>query len=62
MRIAGKNRLQMEMSCLEDRITSKAPFADPQQVIQYLGLYTNKIAISKSRIVAMNESFRPHQS
>jgi Putative transposase len=36
-------------------VYSKAPFAVPQSVIEYLGRYTHKVAISNHRICSMNE-------
>ena len=33
----------------------KRPFGGPQQVIQYLGQYTHRVAISNQRLVAMDE-------
>ena len=40
---------------------NKAPFGGPQQVIQYLGRYTHKIAITSQRIISIdkeNTTFR----
>jgi hypothetical protein len=36
-------------------IYAKAPFSGPQTVIEYLGRYTHKVAISNHRISSMNE-------
>ena len=36
-------------------VYAKAPFAGPQQVIEYLGRYTHKIAISNHRLISMDE-------
>ena len=36
-------------------IYAKAPFGGPQSVIEYLGRYTHKVAISNHRMVAVNE-------
>jgi predicted Zn-ribbon and HTH transcriptional regulator len=33
---------------------AKAPFAGPQQVLEYLGLYTHRVAISNNRIVSID--------
>ena len=33
---------------------AKAPFAGPQQVLEYLGRYTHRVAISNNRIVSMD--------
>lgn len=35
-------------------VYSKATFAGPEQVLQYLGRYTHRVAIANSRIVAMD--------
>ncbi|MCB2791966.1 transposase, partial [Listeria monocytogenes] len=34
---------------------SKRPFSSPQAVIEYLGRYTHRVAISNNRIVKMDE-------
>jgi hypothetical protein len=36
-------------------VYAKAPFGGPQSVIEYLGRYTHKVAISNHRICSMNE-------
>jgi hypothetical protein len=36
-------------------VYAKAPFGGPQQVLEYLGRYTHKIAISNQRILAISE-------
>lgn len=36
-------------------VYAKAPFGGPQQVIEYLGRYTHKVAISNHRIQSVNE-------
>src|SRR4051794_637721 len=36
-------------------VYAKAPFAGPQAVIEYLGRYTHKVAISNHRIQSINE-------
>ena len=36
-------------------VYAKAPFAGPSQIIEYLGRYTHKIAISNHRILAIDE-------
>ncbi len=33
---------------------AKPPFADPQQVLEYLGRYTHRVAISNHRIISMD--------
>lgn len=37
-------------------VYAKRPFGGPQQVIEYLGRYTHKVAISNHRIVGVDES------
>lgn len=44
-------------------VYAKEPFAGPQQVIEYLGRYTHKVAISNHRLLNVNETgvcFRWH--
>src|SRR4030095_2895899 len=36
-------------------VYAKAPFGGPQQVIEYLGRYTHKVAISNHRIQSVDE-------
>jgi hypothetical protein len=36
-------------------VHAKAPFAGPQQVLSYVGRYTHRIAISNSRIIAIDD-------
>jgi len=37
-------------------VYAKEPFAGPEQVVEYLGRYTHKVAISNHRILDINES------
>lgn len=37
-------------------VYSKKPFAGPEQVLDYLGRYTHRVAISNHRIIAMHEN------
>lgn len=37
-------------------VYAKEPFAGPQQVIEYLGRYTHKVAINNHRLLSINES------
>jgi hypothetical protein len=37
-------------------VYAKEPFAGPEQVVEYLGRYTHKVAISNHRLLAVNES------
>jgi len=36
-------------------VYAKAPFGGPQAVIEYLGRYTHKVAISNQRIISIND-------
>lgn len=46
----------LDESCKTNWVVySKKPFAGPKQVINYLGRYTHRIAISNYRIIAANE-------
>ncbi len=36
-------------------VYAKAPFAGPQQVLTYVGRYTNRIASSNSRLLAIDD-------
>jgi hypothetical protein len=52
---ADKSKLQTLLGTLYRKkwvIFAKQPFAGPQKVIEYLGNYTHRIAISESRIVS----------
>jgi len=37
-------------------VYAKEPFAGPDQVVEYLGRYTHKVAISNHRLVSVNET------
>jgi hypothetical protein len=37
-------------------VYAKRPFAGPEQVIEYLGRYTHKIAISNHRLVNVDDT------
>jgi hypothetical protein len=42
-------------------VYAKPPFGGPQQVIEYLGRYTHRVAISNQRLLALQDgqvSFR----
>lgn len=44
-------------------VYAKRPFAGPQAVLAYLSRYTHRVAISNSRLIAMDErgvSFRTY--
>jgi hypothetical protein len=36
-------------------VYAKPPFADPRQVLDYLGRYTHRVAISNNRLIAMDD-------
>lgn len=35
---------------------AKAPFAEPEEVLAYLSRYSHRVAISNSRLIALNET------
>ncbi len=37
-------------------VSAKPPFADPEQVLGYLGRYTHRVAIANGRLVALDDS------
>jgi len=50
-------------ACLKDKLYRKAwvvyakrPFAGPEQVFRYLGLYTHRVGISNHRLISMDEA------
>jgi len=45
-----------EISKKRWNVYAKAPFGGPSQVVEYLGRYTHKIAITKHRIVALSDT------
>jgi hypothetical protein len=42
-------------SCFEWVVYAKRPFAGPQAVLAYLSRYTHRVAISNSRLIALDE-------
>jgi hypothetical protein len=46
------NQLQDQLMAKDWVVYSKCPFAGPQQVLDYLGRYTHKIAITNNRIIS----------
>jgi len=46
------NQLQDQLMAQDWVVYSKCPFAGPQQVLEYLGRYTHKIAITNNRIIS----------
>jgi hypothetical protein len=60
--IALQNHLPQESQCIRELyktdwvVYAKEPFAGPQQVVEYLGRYTHKVAISNHRILSIDES------
>ena len=42
-------------------VYAKRPFAEPAQVLEYVGRYTHRVAISNNRLISMDDgkvSFR----
>lgn len=52
----GFNRLIRELRSQPWVVFSKQPFAGPQQVLDYLGRYTHRVAISNHRIVHVDDA------
>lgn len=56
-----RNKIKLEQSYYNDMFKSewvvfaKRPFGSPKSVIEYLGRYTHKIAISNHRIISIND-------
>ncbi len=48
--------LSLPFGKLPQDITDKEPFAGPEQVVEYLGRYTHKVAISNHRLLNIDES------
>jgi hypothetical protein len=48
-------RLRSELHTLEWIIDARQPFGGPAQVVEYLGRYTHKVAISNHRIKAIDD-------
>ena len=46
----GFNKTIQQVRYIKWNVYAKAPFAGPQQIIEYLGRYTHKVAISTNRI------------
>ena len=51
----GFNRLIKNISGKQWVVFSKAPFAGPEQVLEYLGRYTHRVAISNHRIKSIDD-------
>jgi hypothetical protein len=45
-----------ELSAMRWNVHAKAPFGGPHQVIEYLGRYTHKVAITAQRIVSITDT------
>lgn len=45
-----------EVAYIKWNVYAKAPFAGPQQIIEYLGRYTHKVAISTNRITQITDT------
>ncbi len=54
--IDNKDVLLKKIKFKKWNVYAKAPFGGPAQVIEYLGRYTHKIAITKHRILEVSES------
>ena len=54
--VEGLQHTMKEIGCKKWNIYAKAPFGGPQQVIQYLGRYTHKIAITAHRILSIDDT------
>jgi len=48
------SKLARDLSEIDWIAYAKKPFAGPEQVIEYLGRYTHRVAISNNRIIALN--------
>ncbi|MBI3235207.1 MAG: IS91 family transposase [Bacteroidetes bacterium] len=61
VKVADKDTTIKELNLLYSKewiVYAKQPFGGPQQVIEYLGRYTHKVAISNHRIKHIDESSR----
>jgi len=52
---SGFRKLIRQLREVEWVVYSKKPFAGPEQVLDYLGRYTHRVAISNHRIIAMHD-------
>ena len=50
----GWNQLLQQLAATDWVVYAKSPFGGPSQVVEYLGRYTHKVAISNSRIKAIS--------
>jgi hypothetical protein len=48
------NRLKAKIQKASFNVYSKTPFADPEQVLQYLGRYSHRVAITNHRITQVS--------
>ena len=58
LRTKDGSQVQRLINCLFRKnwnLYAKAPCAGPEQVIEYLGRYTHRVAIANSRLVAMDD-------
>lgn len=53
--VINKNNLLKSVKYKKWNVYAKAPFGGPAQVIEYLGRYTHKIAITQHRVLAVND-------
>ena len=49
------NRLMDECSAIDWNVNIKPPFGEPENVLDYLGRYTHRVAISNNRIVSVRK-------
>ena len=53
---AGFKKLKNQLFSKEWVVYSKQPFGGPKQVLEYLGRYTHRVAISNNRILGMENN------
>ncbi|MBK9580358.1 MAG: transposase [Saprospiraceae bacterium] len=51
------DKLIMVVGYKKWNVYAKAPFGGPAQIIEYLGRYTHKVAISVNRIIAIDDQY-----
>ncbi|MBK9580365.1 MAG: transposase [Saprospiraceae bacterium] len=51
------DKLIMAVGYKKWNVYAKAPFGGPAQIIEYLGRYTHKVAISVNRIIAIDDQY-----
>src|SRR3979411_2872831 len=56
-KVSGYITILLSRTCPVARVVyAKRPFAGPEQVLDYLGRYTHRVAIANSRLVGLTES------